>query len=88
MSRASLRAGIQQLRGQLVLEPCRLIVVPHDGEQPAHWWFASLPLAGVWQAVSIEGDADHAAERIRAMRPRCPTVLLLSCDRPVGQVLA
>lgn len=87
MSRASLRAGIQQLRGQLVPEPCRLIVVPHDGEHPACWWFASLPLAGVWQAVSIEGDADHAAECIRALRPRCAFVALFSSDGPVGRVL-
>lgn len=87
MSRASLRAGIQQLRAEMVPDPCRLIVVPHDGERPACWWFASLPMGGTWQAVSIQGEPEYAAERIRALRPRCAFVALFSSDGPVGQVL-
>lgn len=88
MSRAALRAGIAALRAELVPEPCAVVVVPHDGEHPACWWFASVPLAGVWQAVSVEGSPDHAAERIRALRPRCAFVALFSCAGPVGEVLA
>lgn len=87
MSRASLRAGIQQLRAELVPDPCQIVTVPHDGEHPACWWCASLPLAGVWRAVSIQGEPEYAAERIRALRPRCAFVALFSCAGPVGQVL-
>lgn len=87
MSRAALRAGIQQLRADLVPEPCRVVIVAHDGEHAPWGWFASVPLAGVWQAVSVAGDADHAVERIRALRPRCAFVAIFSSDRPRGQVL-
>lgn len=88
MSRASLRAGIQQLRAELVPEPCAVVIVPHDGERPAFWWFASLPQGGTWRAVSIQGSPDHAAECIRALRPRTAHVVLFSCAGPVGEVLA
>lgn len=87
MSRAAIRAGIAALRAELVPEPCTVVVVPHDGERPAYWWFASVPTAGAWRAVSVEGDADHAAECIRALRPRCAFVALFSSDGPVGRVL-
>lgn len=87
MSRATLRAGIAALRAELVPEPCAVVVVPHDGEHPARWWFASLPLGGLWRAVSVEGEPEYAAERIAALRPRCPVVALFSCAGPVGEVL-
>lgn len=81
-----IRAGIAALRAGLAVE-CRLIVVPHDSGRTPWGWFASLPLGGAWRAVSVEGVADHAAERIRALRPRCAYVVLFSSDEPRGQVL-
>ncbi|MCY1461820.1 hypothetical protein D9M71_795180 [compost metagenome] len=87
MSRGALRAGIAALRAELVPEPCTVIIVPHDGERPACWWFASVVLAGRWCCVSVKGDAEYAAERIRDLRPRCAFVAMFSSDRPRGQVL-
>ncbi len=87
MSRAAIRAGIAALRAELVPEPCQVVIVPHDSGRAPWGWVASLPLAGVWQAVSVEGSPDHAAECIRALRPRCAFVALFSSDGPVGQVL-
>lgn len=87
MSRATLRAGIAALRAELVPEPCQLIVVPHDSAREPWGWFASVPLGGLWRAVSVEGSPNHAAECIRALRPRCAFVALFSSDGPIGQVL-
>lgn len=88
MSRAALKAGIAALRTELAPPPCTVVIVPHDSPRAPWGWFASVPLAGVWQAVSIQGSPEHAAECIRVLRPRCPFVALLSCAGPVGEVLA